>query len=200
MPNSKMMKTAAVLDRIAKTLGGVARVCGFVCLVFVVLVLVLGEKIFVPGSNVLELGFVEFALSADYQSISPAVRAYTAVSLVIAAISCFIFFFIMKHLRAVLSAVKEGKPFEQSVSTNFRSLGILSLIGGLVTELFKWAQQLMLIKAYPLDEIFSSPAITGMEINFIMDTEFILVALVFFLLSWIFAYGSELQRQSDETL
>ena len=200
MPNSKMMKTAAVLDRIAKILGGVARVCGFVCLVFVVLVLVLGEKIFVPGSNVLELGFVEFALSADYQTISPAVRAYTAVSLVIASINCFIFFFIMKHLRAVLSAVKEGKPFEQSVSANFRSLGILSLIGGLVTELFKWAQQLLLIKAYPLDEIFSSPAITGMEINFIMGTEFILVALVFFLLSWIFAYGSELQRQSDETL
>ena len=106
--DNKMVKTAAVLDKITKILGGIARVCGFVCLVFVVLVLILGEKMFAPGTNVLELGFVEFALSTDYQTITSAVRAYTAVSLVIAAISCFIFFFIMKHLRAVLSAVKEG--------------------------------------------------------------------------------------------
>lgn len=200
MEKGKMMKTAAVLDKIAKILGGIARVCGFVCLVFVILVLVLGEKVFVPGSKVLELGFVEFQLSGDYQTITPAVKAFTVLSLVIAAISLFVFFFIMKYLRAVLSSAKEGRPFEKAVCKSFRSLGVLSLAGGFVSELFKWAQQLMVLKAYPMEEIFSSPAITGMEVNFIMDFGFVLVALVFFLLSWIFSYGCELQRQSDETL
>ena len=198
--DNKMVKTAAVLDKITKILGGIARVCGFVCLVFVVLVLILGEKMFAPGTNVLELGFVEFQLSADFQVITPAVKSFTVISLVIAAVSCFIFYFIMKYLRAVLSSVKEGRPFEKAVCDSFRKLGILTLAGGLVSELFQWVQQLLLLRAYPMDEIFASPAITGMEINFIMDPGFILISLVFFLLSWVFSYGSELQRQSDETL
>ena len=200
MNNDKMLKTAVVLDKITKILGGIARVCGFVCLVFVVLVLILGEKMYAPGSNVLELGFVEFQLSADFQAITPAVKTFSLISLLIAAVSCFIFYFIMKYLRSVLSSVKEGRPFEKVVCDSFRKLGILSLAGGLVSELFKWGQQLLLLRAYPMDEIFSSPAISGMQINFIMDPGFILISLVFFLLSWIFSYGQELQRQSDETL
>lgn len=200
MNNDKMLKTAGVLDKLTKILGGVARVCGYVCLVFVVLVLILGEKMFAPGTNVLGLGFVEFTLSGDFQTVSPAVKTYAVISLIIAAVSCFIFCFMMKYLRAVLSSVKEGRPFEKGVSDCFRKLGILSLAGGFVSELFKWAQQLLLMRAYPLEEIFASPAITGMEFNFIMDIGFVLVSLVFFLLSWIFGYGQELQRQSDETL
>ena len=200
MEKSKMMKTAVVLDKLTKILGNVARVCGFVCLVFMVLVLVLGEAVFVPGSNSLELGFVEFQLSADYQSITPAVRAFTAVSLAFAAVGCFIFYYMMKYLRAVLSSAGEGRPFEKSVCVNLRKLGVLSLAGGLVSELFKWGQQLLMLKAYPLEEIFSSPAISSLHVNFIMDMGFVVVALVFFLLSWVFNYGCELQRQSDETL
>jgi len=200
MENSKMVKTASILDKIAKILGGIALVCGFVCLVFVPLVIFLGEQVFVPGSNVLELGFIEFKLSADFQAITPGVITFTTVSLVIAATSCFIFYFIAKFFRAVLLSVKEGRPFEKAVVISFRRLGFLSLAGGLVSELLKWGQQLLLLKAYPMDEIFSSPAITGMEVNFIMDMGFVVIALVFFLLSWIFAYGHELQKQSDETL
>lgn len=200
MENGKMMKTAAILDRIAKILSGVARVCGIICLIFAVLVLILGEKMFAPGSNVLELGFIEFKLAGDYQVVTPAVRVFTLISLVIAAVNCFIFYFIAKHMRAVLSSAKEGRPFDISVSRSFRTLGILSLAGGLVSELFKWAQQLLLLRAYPMDEIFATPAITGFEVNFIMDMGFVVVALVFFLLSWVFAYGQELQKQSDETL
>lgn len=200
MENSKMVKTAGILDKIAKILGGIALVCGFVCLAFVPLVIFLGERVFVPGSNVLELGFIEFKLSADFQAITPGVVTFSAVSLVIAATSCFILYFIAKFLRAVLLSVKEGRPFENAVVSSFRRLGFLSLVGGLVSELLKWGQQLLLLKAYPMDEIFASPAIAGMEVNFIMDMGFVLIALVFFLLSWVFAYGHELQKQSDETL
>lgn len=200
MKNEKMMKTAGILDKIAKILGGIALVCGFVCLVFVPLVIFLGERMFMPGTNVLELGFIEFKLSADFQAITPGVITFSAVSLVISAISCFIFYFIAKYLRAVLLSVKEGRPFEKAVVASFRRLGFLSLVGGLVAELLKWGQQLLLLKAYPVDEIFASPAIAGMEVNFIMDMGFVLIALVFFFLSWIFAYGNDLQKQSDETL
>ena len=147
MENGKMMKTAAVLDRIAKILGAIAKVCGIICLVFAVLVLLLGEKMFAPGTNVLGIGFIEFQLAGDYQSITPAVRLFTVISLVIAAVNCFIFYFIAKHMRRVLSSAKEGRPFDKSVSQSFRTLGVLSLAGGLLSELFKWAQQLLLLKA-----------------------------------------------------
>lgn len=42
--------------------------------------------------------------------------------------------------------------------------------------------------------------VTSVELSASLDTTFLLIAAVFFLLSYIFQYGAELQKLSDETL
>ena len=58
----------------------------------------------------------------------------------------------------------------------------------------------LLIKAYSLADLFASAAITKTEFVFTMDLNFVLIACVVFLLSYIFKYGQVLQKDADETL
>jgi hypothetical protein len=48
--------------------------------------------------------------------------------------------------------------------------------------------------------LFNTSVVTGYTYNGISDVSFLAIAVVLFLLSYIFQYGENLQRESDETL
>ena len=56
------------------------------------------------------------------------------------------------------------------------------------------------LTGYNLNELFLSDKITGVSVTYSCDLSFLIYALVLFLMSFIFQYGSELQKLSDETL
>ena len=56
------------------------------------------------------------------------------------------------------------------------------------------------LTGYNLNELFLSDEITGVSVTYSCDLSFLIYALVLFLMSFIFQYGSELQKLSDETL
>ena len=56
------------------------------------------------------------------------------------------------------------------------------------------------LTGYNLNELFLSDKITGVSVTYSCDLSFLIYALVLFLMSFIFKYGSELQKLSDETL
>ena len=57
--------------------------------------------------------------------------------------------------------------------------------------------ELMVFGQYPL---FRDGVIDHITVTHTFDLSIIWIALFLYLLSYIFAYGEELQRQSDETL
>ena len=56
------------------------------------------------------------------------------------------------------------------------------------------------LTGYNLNELFLSDKVTGVSVTYSCDLSFLIYALVLFLMSFIFQYGSELQKLSDETL
>lgn len=56
------------------------------------------------------------------------------------------------------------------------------------------------LTGYNLNELFLSDKITGVSVTYSCDLSFLIYALVLFLMSFIFQYGSEPQKLSDETL
>ena len=58
----------------------------------------------------------------------------------------------------------------------------------------------MSYRAYEVQNLFISDKIIECRLEPRIDLGFILIAFVFFLMSYIFRYGAELQKQSDETL
>ena len=92
--------------------------------------------------------------------------------------------------RRILRPMKEGQPFAETVSADMRRLGWLVLIAG---------------GALSLIELFNEQTITTPNDTFMvrtrqLDVTFLGVAAMLFLFSYIFRYGEELQRLSDETL
>ena len=55
-------------------------------------------------------------------------------------------------------------------------------------------------RAYEVQNLFIRDKIIECRLEPQVHLEFILIAFVFFLMSYIFRYGAELQKQSDETL
>ena len=198
--NSKMMKTAGTFETIFKVAGGITKACGFVCLVFAVLVLIFGEKMFVPGSLTLDLDFVKLHLAEDLQVVNGAVKLYTVSSLLVAGILLFVVSYTCGLYRGILAVVKAGRPFETCVVTNLRKAAWAVLAGGAAATVLGVVERVILSRAYPMEQIFASAAITKIEYAFTVDFSFVVTACVMFLLSYIFSYGQALQRESDETL
>ena len=112
-------------------------------------------------------------------------------------------FFILygvKIARKILKPMKEGLPFDESVSKNLKNLGILTLVGGGIWSVTKLIIDTTTFKAYHISELFRPEIVTSVELSASLDTTFLVIAAVFFLLSYIFQYGAELQKLSDETL
>ena len=93
--------------------------------------------------------------------------------------------------RRILRPMKEGQPFAESISADMRRLGWLVLIaGGVLSVIGLFGQQRIVVAS---DETF---AMNTHQI----DLTFLVVSAILFLFSYIFRYGEELQRLSDETL
>ena len=198
--HNKMMKTAGTFETIFKVAGGITKACGIVCLVFAVLVLIFGEKMFVPGSLTLDLDFLKFYLTEDLQVVTGAVKLYAVVGLLVGSVLFFVVAYTCGLYRGILALVKEGRPFEEGVVTKLRKAAWAILAGGATATALGVVERVILTRAYPMEQIFDSAAITKIEYVLTMDFSFVVTACVIFLLSYIFSYGQALQRDSDETL
>ena len=200
MEDNKMRKVAGVLETLFKVAGGILTAMVIVCGIFAVLVLIYGEKIFVPDSVTLDIGFLKFYLREEYRFITDDVKLYAMVSLVTAAGLYGMASYACTLLRRILAPMKESRPFEEGMARDLKKVAWLVLGGGLYSEALKIAEHFLMIRAYPMEEIFDSKAIYMMKHIIDVDLGFVLVAAAFFLLSYIFSYGQTLQRESDETL
>lgn len=199
MENAKMIKTAVVIDRILKILQRVAIVCGIIYLIVMTLAL-LFDKEMTPGMDVVSLGQLRLILKDDSLLNESALKTGLAISLVFVAISIAICVYAIGIIRKVLEPMKEGRPFDKGISQIMKKLAWVALIGGAIVRVGACITMIMEIKAYDLTAFFAESAITGYRLNYVIDLNFIVTACVLFLLSYVFRYGEELQRESDETL
>ena len=199
MNTDKMIKTAKTLDTFVKVAGGIFKAFGFVCLIFFVLVLILGEKM-ISGSLSLSSDFLKISLSPEYQIPGSHIKIYALLALVSLAVVCFMTHFACLYLRAILNPIKDGRPFEADIPIYIRRIAWLSLIGGAITRLIGIAERLIMLRTLPLDDVFSSPAIENVELSITFDFGFVWLFVALMFLSYIFSYGQSLQKQADETL
>lgn len=200
MENGKMMKGAKTLDTIVKIAGGIAGAMIWVLVIFALLVIFVGEKVFVPGSLTMELGFIRIHMADEYQSVTPMVRAYAAAMLASGAVYAFAIRYLTGIIRAILAPMKEGRPFESGVCASLKKIAYWIFIAGGVSQALGAVCSVLMTRAFPIDAVFSSAAVKGVEYVYVMDFGFVLAGFVALFLSWVFAYGQALQQEADETL
>lgn len=124
----------------------------------------------------------------------------TLIGMAAAAIICLMVFFGLRIVKDILVPMKEGRPFEHSVSLDIRKLGLLVLFGGIVGQGAMFATNFMWIHNLDLMTFFNREVVKSITINNSFSLSFVFIALLLFLLSYVFEYGWQLQQESDETL
>lgn len=198
----KLKKMAKNLDTVAKIILYIN--IGAAAIIFFVWIMMLGEILMDQNALreylVLNFGSVKVGIAPEYApSLQYTNTRFFMGTLLSVALICFVIYAI-KVARRILAPMKEGLPFDESVSKNLRNLGILTLIGGSVWSAAKAILEATAYNVYEISEMFRPERITGVELEIMLDTTFLIIAAVIFLLSYIFKYGAELQKLSDETL
>ncbi len=201
MNSAKFMKTSTVIDRILKILQGFMVAGVIVCAVFIPLTAILGEKI-VADASTLTLGEVTLKLTGDMRQYLNLAGLRTSIIVVLLSgiVGCAAGWLCLRKLRQILVPMKEGRPFEEGTSARIRELALLVLVGGGIAEIGRAVGSVFEIKAYDIPALIAHPAVEDVTFNVSVRLWFLVVALILFFLSWVFRYGEELQRESDETL
>ena len=200
MENKKMKNLATTLDTIIKVSGEIFRAAGIVCAIMAVLVAIFGEKMIALGETSLTLGFVKLYVSESMEINTGFMNAYIIVGLVVVTALCFAVFFALRLLNSILEPMKYGRPFEDQIPAKLRKLAWIVLGCGAFLQIAQVVEGVILLKAFDLEKIISSEAISKIEHNYTLDLGFVLVFAVIMFLSYIFSYGQRLQQESDETL
>ena len=123
-----------------------------------------------------------------------------------AAVTLFVYFLEvplmcwgLQLLRKVLKPMAEHRPFS-GTSKILQQLGWVSLGITFLANVTDYWLHSIIEHSYHLAELFNGSPITEVDFLFQPDYTFLLAAAVFFLLSWVFRYGEELQQLSDETV
>ena len=198
----KLKKMAKNLDTVAKIILYIN--IGAAAIIFFVWIMMLEEILMDQNALreylVLNFGSVKVGIAPEYApSLQYTNTRFFMGTLLSVELICFVIYAI-KVARRILAPMKEGLPFDESVSKNLKNLGILTLIGGGVWSAAKAILEATAYNVYEISEMFRPERITGVELEIMLDTTFLIIAAVIFLLSYIFKYGAELQKLSDETL
>ena len=130
MENTKLIRSATVMDRILKILQGFAVAGVIVAAIFIPLTAVFGEKIIASADN-LTLGALKIQLSGamenylDFANIKISIIVML-VGMILASAATW---YGLRVLREFLSPMKDGKPFAAGISDKVRKLAWTVLIG-----------------------------------------------------------------------
>ena len=199
----KLVKTARTLDVFLKIAEVMAIVGAIILIVFDLLFLIFSASGTLEISDGVVIGVTfgktRLVLATGAEGdVYEFVKAYT-VMCTGAVVMLAVAYAGIRLFRKILAPMKEGAPFAEGISRDIKRFGIFTLIAGIAGGAVQFALSLI------VNAIFSALAKSGTLVSetldyLTVDGNFILVAVVAFLLSYVFKYGEELQRQSDETL
>ena len=201
MKLEKMKKTAGILY----TITNIIRI--LVIIAFVVVAVAAGVIFFIPGTVIPE-GIITTSVSlgdvtvhlAEGAAVGTMDKSRFSIILAFAAVILLLTLYGLRMVKQILKPMKEGRPFDESIADSLRRLGHVVLASGIVSCVLAYLSQAAMLGVIDYKELFNPALVTGVEIRSSFSINFIFVALALYLMSYVFRYGSELQRVSDETL
>ena len=200
----KLQKTARILDTVAKLFFWFF-IFAAVWYIGISLTMIYHLRTYIPSPGDYTVGEVVSFGSLKFSVVPGIVKHELDIKLAlfnIVVVLCILVFgcFTIKIIRNILRPMAKARPFDMTVARNLRKLSYLSLTGGAAVSAATLHMEKTFFQAYDFQTLFLSDKITACTANYTFDCNFLLIFAVLYLLSFIFQYGAELQRQSDETL
>ncbi len=195
----KIQKNAAVIGKVLKILRGIVFGVGCAVLVFTVLAAFIPlplSRIMDTAEFTLELGSVELFVAPD--SVPPISRFVVVLTLLHALTETVFLWVVLGMLMKIFGAMAEGRPF--AGADTLRKLAWVYLGFSIGETVLGYAAEVLAYTTYHLPDLLISEKILGCTLETVIDVNFLFVFAILLLLSYVFRYGEELQRQDDETL
>lgn len=205
MKKEKMVKTAKALDTLFKILKKIIIICAAVCIAvlafFTVVNYMSPNSVIGKNFNLIFLGARRVKASGEVIRDNSFILIYAWMMMAAAIAIIFVVCYAIGIIRKILAPMTQGDPFHPTVGIEIRRLAFATLTIGIIRNLMYIAEVLNIPSI--IDRIILLPPNRQMEsatVNFLFDPSFLVVFFVLLLMSYIFQYGEELQRLSDETL
>lgn len=206
MEHKKMMKTAAIIDKILKILQVVMVVAGCLLLLACVGMIVFKDTVAAHPEYLTDsISFGALTLSTAHRAAltDPSLLAKSQlVTGVLFTILAVIVWYGIRLLRQIVNPMKNGEPFYTGISGNIKKLAIFVAAAKVVEQIFTGIASGMMLNAYDISKLLNMQVVERYTVNTVysFDLGFVAEAAILFLLSFVFHYGEKLQRESDETL
>lgn len=199
MNKEKMMKTAKGLYT-AAGIGQGFMIAGMIVVVLAAVMVFVGLEDFAVSSTSVEIGDLTVYLTEEYAGNFEMSSSKLLVLLATALVTIAVVWYGLKIAKDILRPMRDGNPFTVSVSKKIRSLARLELIGGILTIALQSITSYQMASDLDVLALFREGVVDHIRITSSFDVNFIFIAFILYLLSYVFKYGEELQQLSDETL
>ena len=200
----KLTKTAARLGTLFRVLQKIELVAMIVivCVMTVLTIVnaVNPDAIIGEGLNIVALGALEIELALDYTPTNAAILGYAWISVGFGIAWGIVLYIGFGILRRLLEPMTEGNPFHPDTTRYIKKLAVLSLILGILDNIFSAVDTFCALQFFRLDRLMESGIIRRISVDYKLDLTFLVVFFVLLLVSYIFDYGTKLQKLDDETL
>ncbi len=201
MNHEKMMKTAGNMYTFVNILEKIVLI-GLACIVFgAFLIFLVPEGSAVSVSSKVTLGNIALELYDNALPSHPFQLWSLLITILSGGIICILVYLGLRIIKKILLPMKEGRPFDDDVSTSIKKLGFLVLVGGFVGQAGMYISNFVMMHNFiNLMDLFNKDVVKSVTYNASFSLSFVFIALLLYLLAYVFEYGHQLQTQSDETL
>lgn len=204
MEHKKMMKTATVMDKILRALQIILAAAEGLFVFAVICMIIFRDAIAAHSEYITDsISCGDLILSTAHGAAlaNPSLLIKSQlVTGVLFAILIVIAWYGICIFRQILKPIKNGEPFYAGTSDNLRKLAVFVIVAGIVNQVFTSIASGMMYKAYDFSRLLNTQIIEKYTLNHTLDLNFLFVAVILFLLAYVFRYGEGLQKESDETL
>ena len=171
-------------------------------------IVIMGAFAFIPaltdqitGTWTLELGDVKLTLAEAITDNTAFLHSQAVAIILQLAVSAGILWYGCVVLRKILTSIGNEQPFDGTVSGNVSKLGKVLVVASVANNVAECIGKALIYHACNINELLQSDMIVGVTTEFtLVDAELMFTGALVILLSYVFKYGEELQKQADETL
>ncbi len=202
---NNLTNTAKKLDKIFEIACIVLGALAVASVVFIVLiglayVLKWDPEFIGTGYASFNVGFLELEAAPGYGPNPWVILGHAAFTLAVGILLLLDGRRGIGYIRGILQPMTEDKPFDSSASTNLKKLAKLSIRIGILWNIIKLSEMIVMVFVYDLPGLLLSEKISHISGMFQVDLTFLIYWAVLTLLSYVFQHGQQLQQLSDETL
>mgnify|MGYP003300325974 CR=1 FL=1 len=200
MDMKKFSNFAKKIDTVAAFFKGLS-IVGIAGLLLLMVMLLKKENDFYENMDwEITLSFAKFQSVAGYVPDAQTMKMFFVGILVLGLVILAVRYYQLVIIRKIIEPMKEERPFDALVAKNIRKLSWVILIGDGIFSLISFGLQIWQYHAFDFENLFLSDKIISCKLSYTFDASCIVIFGILYLMSYIFRYGEELQKQSDETL